>query len=123
MFRSAAEQKAQGDVGDETPPFEKENEMTTQTKDALSEAKTAASNGVDRATGAARAAAQDAQRRAKETVDTVKDAAAEQAEKGSLLMQDARLEAEILVSRNPLLAVAGAVGVGVLIGMALKSKS
>ncbi|MGR3503696.1 hypothetical protein [Pseudaestuariivita sp.] len=97
--------------------------MTTQTKDALSEAKTAASNGVDRATGAARAAAQDAQRRAKETVDTVKDAAAEQAEKGSLLMQDARLEAEILVSRNPLLAVAGAVGVGVLIGMALKSKS
>lgn len=88
---------------------------------------------LDAAAAKAKEAALKAGEATRETYEDVRgkarDAAHEAQEAGRRAMSqghekffDARVEAEDMVRRNPGLAIAGALGVGVLLGLALKSR-
>ena len=71
----------------------------------------------------ARDAAKSVRDRTAQTVDAARDSARAGFEKGVDHLSTARSEAESAIRRNPGLAIAGAVGVGILLGMALKSRA
>ena len=86
-------------------------EAAVKAKDAAYKARDAASDSVHELRESAR-----------ETAEKAKETGRRYAEQGNEMLFDARVEAEDVVRRNPGLAVAGALGVGVLIGLALKTR-
>ncbi|KUF10591.1 DUF883 family protein [Pseudoponticoccus marisrubri] len=64
-----------------------------------------------------------ASERVRESAGQTRDAAADQVDYGRVLAAEAHDDLSRIVQRNPVMALAGAAGLGVLIGLAIKQKA
>lgn len=95
------------------------NEKTGNTPQSTPQSNGTSQSVKDRAQEAAKASGE----AIRETAENVKETGAQLAEQGKEQLSTLQTQIDDVVRRNPTTAVLGAVGIGVLIGMALRQRS